>query len=247
MKIALIGYGRMGKEIAAVARVKGMEVVSIDPKEEADFKEISASSMKGVDVAIDFTHPSVVVENIRALAALGVDVVVGTTGWYGRMGEVEEIARKSNIGLIWSGNFSIGVNVFFRVVENAAVLIDSLPEYDISVHEVHHSKKADSPSGTAHMIGDIILKSMGRKTAMTTESLSRPIRPEELHVTSERVGSIPGIHTVTIDSNADTIELRHTARTRSGFALGAVMAAQFIYGKKGMYSIDDLMNTLVGA
>src|SRR3989338_2431010 len=193
MKIALIGYGRMGKEIAAVAREKNMEVVSIDPSGDSDFKELSPEALEGVDVAIDFTHPSVAVENIRKVAAQGVNLVVGTTGWYDHMHEVEQIVQEKGIGLIWSGNFSIGVNLFFRIVENAAVLIDGLPEYDIAIHEVHHSKKADSPSGTAHMIGDIVLKSMSRKTALTTESLDRPIQPEELHVTSERVGSIPGI------------------------------------------------------
>ena len=247
MKIALIGYGRMGKEIAAVAREKNMEVVSIDPSGDSDFKELSPEALEGVDVAIDFTHPSVAVENIRKVAAQGVNLVVGTTGWYDRMHEVEQIVQQRGIGLIWSGNFSVGVNLFFRVVENAAVLIDALPEYDIAVHEIHHNKKADSPSGTARMVGDIILKSMSRKTTVTIETLDRPIRPEELHVTSERVGTVPGVHIVTIDSAADTIELKHTARTRTGFALGAVMAAEFIEGKKGLYSIDDLMNTIVGA
>jgi 4-hydroxy-tetrahydrodipicolinate reductase len=226
---------------------KGSRGCDHDTSGKANFKEISQESLRDVDVAIDFTHPSVVIGNIKKIAEQGVNMVIGTTGWYDRMKEVEGIVDEKGIGLIWSGNFSIGVNVFFRIIESAASLIDGLPEYDIAIHEVHHSKKTDSPSGTAQMIGDIILKSTSRKTVVNTEKLDRPIRSEELHITSERIGSVPGIHTVTIDSSADTIELKHTARTRAGFALGAVMAAEFIKGKKGLYSIDDLMNTIVGA
>ena len=247
MKIALIGYGRMGKEIESIAMHRGHTLIRIDPNsQEAQFKSISKESLDGVDVAIEFTHPSAVIQNIEQASAMGVNMVVGTTGWYDQMDKVSGIISKSDTGLIWSGNFSLGVNFFTRIVEHAASLIDGIDGYDISISESHHAKKADSPSGTALMLGKSILKQMTRKDAIVTERLDRQISPNELHISSTRCGLIPGIHRVTIDSAADSIELTHTARTRQGFALGAVLAAEFIAGKKGVYSIDDLMNEVVG-
>ncbi len=246
MKIALIGYGRLGKEIETIARQRGISVVRIDPNtKDADYPAISAESLRGVDVAIDGTHPDAVLDNITKAASLGVNLVVCTTGWYDRMDEVSSIVKKNNIGLIWSGNFSIGMNIFFGLVRNAAALADKIPEYDVLVHELHHAKKADSPSGTAAMIGKIVLDAMPRKTAVVTDRLDRPIAPNEVHVSSTRGGHIPGIHEVIFDSPADTIELKHTARSRAGFASGALLAAEFIRGRKGVYSTDDLMASLL--
>lgn len=247
MKIAIIGYGRMGREIERIALERKHELVRIDPhSEDADFREISKDPLSGVDVAIDFTHPSVAVENISKISALGVDLVVGTTGWYDRMDEVTKIVKENGTGLIWSGNFSLGVNVLFRLAREAGRIINHIPGYDVAVHEYHHNRKADSPSGTAEMLGDILLDTVERKKTLVREKLDRPPEPEELHVSSTRCGSIPGIHSVMLDSEADSIELKHTARTRAGFALGAVMAAEFIKGRKGMHDINALMDTIMG-
>ena len=247
MKIALIGYGRMGHEIERIALDEGMNVVEIDPTaENADFKEINEESLDGVDVCVEFTHPDSVLDNIARVSKLGKNIVVGTTGWYDNLDEVKKIVEQAGTGLIWSGNFSIGVNVYFKIIENAAKIIDKVDDYDVFVHEFHHNQKADSPSGTAVMMADILKENIGRKKKIVTEELKRKIEPDELHVSSTRGGTIPGTHIVGLDSNADTIELKHTARNRSGFALGAVMAAQWIKNKKGFYDIDDLMKDIVG-
>jgi len=243
--IALIGYGKMGHAVEKAALARGHKIVAIiDPQCEKACDKIDSSTIGAADVCIDFSHPSVIIDNITKVAALKKNIVIGTTGWYDQMAEVESIVNGSNIGSIWSGNFSIGVNAFFRIVESAASIFNYITDYDVSVHEVHHKDKADSPSGTASMIGNLILKNMKKKTKIITH-VEGKIAPNELAITSSRVGSVPGIHSVMFDSLADTIEIKHTARTREGFALGAVLAAEFIIGKKGFYSIEDLMNNLI--
>ena len=234
MNIAIIGYGKMGKEIERLAAAKGMKVVSIIDREGsgAPYSEINAESMKGVDVCIDFTHPDSALGNIRKIASHSKNMVIGTTGWYGDIHKAEEAVNKSNVGMIWSGNFSIGVNMFFRIIENAAGMMDNFDAYDAFVHEFHHSQKADSPSGTAAMIGRILLDGIQRKKKAVHGDLNRRISPDELHISSTRAGSIPGTHIVGFDSPADSIELKHTAKGREGFALGALMAAEWISGKK---------------
>lgn len=247
MKIALIGYGNMGKVIQKIAESKGIEVVSIiDPNvSDSTYKEINEESLKDVDVAIDFSRPTAVVESIKKVAELGKNLVVGTTGWYDQMEDVKDIVSKSGIGFIWSGNFSLGVNIYFRILKNASKIINNFDDYDIFVHEFHHRGKADSPSGTATMIGDILLNEIDRKKRIVTEELKRKIEDDEVHISSTRGGSIPGTHVVGFDSLADTIELKHTARGREGFALGAVMAAKWIHGKKGFFNIDDFMKEII--
>lgn len=248
MNIAIIGYGKMGKEIEAAAKLRNINVASIiDPEsKDAMFKEITAESLEGADVAIDFTHPSAAVENIKKACMLKKNIVVGTTGWYERMDEVEAAVRKSGNGLIWSGNFSVGVNIFFRIAANAAKIIDKFDSYDVMVHEFHHKEKADSPSGTAAMIGKILTDNIARKNRIVTEELKRKIRPDEIHVSSTRGGHMPGTHIIDFDSFADTIELRHTVRSRQGLAIGALMAAEWLEGRKGFFTIDDFMKTVIG-
>jgi|SRR3989338_6276330 len=246
MNIAIIGYGRMGREIEKVAQNKGISVIRIDPNAEgADFREINEESMEGIDVCVDFSHPNAVIGNIEKVARFKKNIVVGTTGWYNEMDKVKRIVKDAGIGLIWSGNFSIGVNAYFKIIEQAAKIMNNVKDYDVFVHEFHHSQKADSPSGTAVMIGKIIIESIKRKNKVVTEELKRKIEPNELHISSTRGGSIPGTHIVGFDSAADTIELKHTARSRQGFVVGAVMAAQWINGKKGFYDINDLMKSIV--
>lgn len=247
MNIAIIGYGKMGHEIEKAAEAKGISARTIDPNAgDSDFKEINEESMRNADVCVDFSHPNAVIGNIEKAAKFKKNIVVGTTGWYGNMDKVKRIVKDSGIGLIWSGNFSIGVNAYFKIIENAAKMMNNLNDYDVFVHEFHHNQKADSPSGTAVMIGKIITANMKRKNKVVTEELKRKIEPNELHISSTRAGSIPGTHIVGFDSAADTIELRHTARSRQGFAAGAVMAAEWINNKKGFYTIEDMMKSITG-
>jgi 4-hydroxy-tetrahydrodipicolinate reductase len=247
MNLAIIGYGKMGHEIEKVARARGINVVStIDPSAaDAKYKEINTKSMSNVDVCIEFTHPDSVMGNIEKISKFRKSIVVGTTGWYNSMDKAKKIAKDAGIGIIWSGNFSLGVNIYFRIIENAAKMINDFNDYDIFVHEFHHKNKADSPSGTAVMIGKILTDNIERKNKVVTEELKRKIEPNELHISSTRCGSIPGTHIVGFDSTADTIELSHIARSREGFAIGAVTAAQWIKGKKGLYSIDDMMKSII--
>jgi len=246
MKIALIGYGKMGKAVEGIAKSRGHQIVKIDPLESgADFKEINAQALEGVDVCVDFTTPVVVLENAKKISALGKNLVIGTTGWYEKTADMKALTK--NIGCIWSGNFSIGMNVFFHAVKETAKVMNNLPEYDAAVYEIHHNQKKDSPGGSAQIIGKIILENLPRKKRVVTDKFERKPEPEELHVASIRCGSVPGTHTVLFDCPVDTIELKHIARGREGFAFGAVLAAEFIKGKKGFYNIDDLMKTIITA
>ncbi|VVB75659.1 4-hydroxy-tetrahydrodipicolinate reductase [uncultured archaeon] len=246
MNIAIIGLGKMGLAIKKVALERNHKVIAIDPiAPGADFKEISNKSLDGIDVCIDFTTAATVLENAKKVAALKKNLVVGTTGWYDKMDEMKSAAN--GIGFLWSGNFSIGMNVFFHAVRETAKVMNNLPEYDAAVLEVHHNQKKDSPGGSAQIIGKIILESMPRKKKIFADRFAdRKPNPDELHVASMRCGSVPGTHTVLFDSPVDTIELNHIARGREGFAFGAVLAAEFLKGKKGFFSIDDLMKEVIG-
>ena len=247
MNIAIIGYGKMGHEIERIAKSKGINVVSIiDPADNnANYREIDEKSMHNADVCIDFTNPNAVIGNIQKISKFKKNIVIGTTGWYDKLNEAKDIVKKGNVGLIYASNFSIGVNVFFNIIENAAKIINKIEEYDIYGYELHHNKKIDSPSGTARTIGEILIKNIKRKNKLLFEKIDRKIEPNELHIASVRAGSIPGTHVVGFDSSADTIELKHVARNREGFALGAIMAAQWIQNKKGFYDIDDLLGEIL--
>ena len=244
--IALIGYGKMGQILETLAAAKGHTITAIvDPFAEGCTKEITQEALSGADVCIDFTHPTVVVNNIKQIAALGKNMVIGTTGWYGQMDEVRQVVETNGVGLIWSGNFSIGVNALFAITAYAARIFNNLPDYDVLGHEFHHRNKADSPSGTATMLTNILLENIDRKQKPVYQMLDRKIEPDELHFSSSRGGAIPGTHLVMFDSLVDTIEIKHTARGREGFASGAIMAAEFIQNKTGFYNIDNLMADLI--
>ena len=247
VKIALIGYGRMGKMIETIARQKGHDITAIiDPHCPGCRPEINQENLADAEVCLDFTHPHGVVENIRQMARLGKKMVIGTTGWYDQLDEVKKIVEQNHGGLIWSGSFSIGVNVLFRIIEHAAKLINRLDDYDVLAHEFHHKNKADSPSGTAMMLGKILVDNVDRKKKLVFDQLERKIAPDELHFSSSRGGAIPGTHMILFDSAVDTIEIKHTARGREDFATGAIMAAEFIQAKTGFYTIDDLMEGIIG-
>ncbi len=250
MNIAIIGYGKMGQEIKRIAESRGINAISIiDPKEEGtNYKEINEKSLHNVDVCIDFTTPDTVVSNIKKISKFKKNIVVGTTGWYDKINEVKKIVKANEIGVIYGANFSIGVNVFFRIIECASKIINKMDDYDIYGYELHHNKKLDSPSGTAKTLGEILLKNIKRKNRLIfgkSDMKAQSIQPNELNFASIRAGSIPGTHIVGFDSNADTIELSHTARNREGFALGALIAAQWIKNKKGLYSINDMMQSIL--
>ena len=244
MNIAIVGYGRMGREIEKIALSKGIKVASIIDRTDknAASKEINESSMKNVDVCIDFSSPDSAVENIKKISKFKKNIVMGTTGWHEHLNEAKSIVKNAKTGFIYASNFSIGVNIFFKIVENASKIMNNIADYDVFGYEFHHNNKIDSPSGTAKTLADIIVKNIKRKNKIVFDRVDRKIEPYELHFASLRAGFIPGTHAVGFDSSADTIELKHTARNREGFALGAVLAAQWIQNKKGFYEISDMMN-----
>ena len=248
MKIAITGYGKMGQITEQLAVENGHVVVStIDPLvPSAKFKKLNEENLCGADVVIDFTVPAIVLENIDVYVKYGINAVIGTTGWYEYLDEVREKVEKSNMGLIWSGNFSIGVNLFFRIIKESAGLMSNFTLYDVMGYEIHHNRKKDSPSGTMSMIGKILLENSKSKKKIVTEKLDRKISEEEIHLASVRGGNVPGTHVVAFDSEVDTIELKHTARSRKGLAVGAIKAAEWINGKQGFYSIADMMKEIIG-
>lgn len=249
MKISIIGYGKMGHAIADMARAQDMQVASIiDPADPgATHKSVTEQSMEGVDVAIDFTSPNAVIGNIEKVASMGKAMVVGTTGWYSDMDRAKAAIKKYGSGFVYSPNFSIGINLFFRMVKDTAIIMDKFQQYDPFVYEMHHRQKTDAPGGTAKILGDIIVTNIGRKKRMAFDRINdRKIDPEELHVASIRAGYLPGTHVVGFDGEADTIELKHTARSRSGFAEGALVAAKWIKDRKGFYTLDDIISEVAG-
>jgi 4-hydroxy-tetrahydrodipicolinate reductase len=249
VKIALIGYGKMGREVEQVALSKGHSIVARrDPALPPPAKATAESSdLEAADVCIEFTTPSAVLENIRTIARTKKPLVVGTTGWYEQLAEAKAVVAENGTGLVYAPNFSLGVNLFYRLVETAAELFNHFEDYDVFGSEIHHRQKVDSPSGTARKLGEIVLKNFKRKKAVISEPLNRSIRPDEFHLVSARAGHFPGIHSLTFDSAADSIELTHTVRFRSGFALGALLAAQWIASRRGFYSFEQVLKDLLSS
>ena len=231
MNVLIVGYGRMGHEVESILLARGHQVSARVDRTPGvgDTHELSSEILRSSQAVIEFSLPEGVVDHVRTYAAAGLPAVVGTTGWDDRKDEAKTIVEGYQAALIHGTNFSLGAQMFFQLVERAAAMIADLPEYDIMVTEWHHRLKKDSPSGTALTTADRILRNLPRKTELNTGRIDRAIRDEELHVASVRGGWVPGIHQVMIDSAADTLEIRHTARTRSGFALGAVLAAEWLF------------------
>lgn len=236
MKIALIGYGKMGKAIEEVALAKGHEIVlKIDVNNSHEFTK---ENIQKADVAIEFTGPHSAFENVTKCIELGVPVVSGSTGWLDKWSEIEATNKAHNGCIVYSSNYSIGVNLFFELNKQLAKLMEPYNEYDISMVELHHTEKKDAPSGTAISLAEQILSNLGRKKQWVNEpSLS----PSDLVITSERIDPAPGTHTVTYSSPIDTIEITHTAHTRKGFASGAVLAAEFANKKSGIFTMKDVL------
>jgi 4-hydroxy-tetrahydrodipicolinate reductase len=248
MDIALLGYGKMGKMIAQAAARRGHAVVSVsDPF-------VSEAERGGIpdrpelaDAVIEFTRPDTALANIKKIAALGKPLVVGTTGWHGHLAEARAAVEAGGGALLWSSNFSLGVNLFYRVAEFAAGLFDAFAEYDAAGWEVHHSKKADAPSGTAKTLAEKALASMSRKKKVEWNLPGGAVPAEVLHFASLRVGAVPGEHGLLFDSPADTVKIVHTARSREGFAAGAVVAAEWLAAEKrrGVFTFDDVLKDLI--
>ncbi|MDY0288165.1 MAG: 4-hydroxy-tetrahydrodipicolinate reductase [Sphaerochaeta sp.] len=246
MKIAVVGYGKMGKLIRSGALALGHEVVAVIdpvcPLPEVTDTHLDASTLNGCSVAIDFTHPSVVVDNIVLYARLGIPAVIGTTGWYDQVASIREAIDESSASIIYSGNFSLGVALFFQVAKYASRLFGKTGLYDPFIQEIHHAQKADSPSGTSVMLSQMVLENTPTKDSVFSDTLHRRREDGEIHVASVRGGWVPGTHTVSFDSQDDTIELTHRARSREGFASGALKAASWITdGRKGFFTLDAML------
>lgn len=238
-KIALIGYGAMGKAVKAIADKKKIIITDIFDVD----SPIKNDKHYDFDVAIDFSTAEAVVKNVEILSAMHKNIVIGATGWLSQLPKIKNICEKYKNGIIYSSNFSVGMQIFSKALSNIIQYINNYDDYDVFLHEIHHNNKIDSPSGTANILANVILNNSNIKKKIITESLNRKIEPEELHVTSSRGGSVFGTHSVYIDSFSDTIELTHRAKNRDGFAAGAIYAAQWIYNKSGIYNFSETVLT----
>jgi 4-hydroxy-tetrahydrodipicolinate reductase len=237
LRIALIGYGRMGHEIETLAKKRGHQVVLTIDKDNQD--ELTPEKLKMADVAIEFTLPDSAYHNIMSCLKSDLPVVSGTTGWMDHFQEVVDYCREHQQAFFHASNFSIGVNLFFRINQQMARIMNQFTNYDVEIEETHHVHKADAPSGTAVKLADLLLHEIDRKKGWKKEKAQTD---EDLPVRSIREDEIPGIHRVMYHSTFDDIELRHSAKSREGFALGAVLAAEYIQGRQGVYSMEDLLN-----
>lgn len=237
MKLALIGYGKMGKTIERIALERGHEIVSIIDINNLD--DFDSEAFKSAEVAIEFTVPQVALSNYRRAFASGVPVVSGTTGWTEELPALKAEIEANDYTLFWSSNFSVGVNVFMAVNKYLAKIMNQFPSYNVEMTEVHHTQKLDAPSGTAITLAEGILENLDRKTAWSKETESNT---SDMAIKSIREGLVPGIHTIRYESEVDSIEITHDAKSREGFALGSVIAAEFTAGKKGYLGMEDLFN-----
>ena len=236
MKIAIIGYGKMGKAIEEIAIAKGHEIVlKIDVSNTADFTK---ENIQKANVAIEFTGPHTAFENITKCIDWGVPVISGSTGWLDNFENAKKLCVEKKGCLIYASNFSIGVNLFFEINKQVAALMEPYENYDVSMTETHHTEKKDAPSGTAISLAEQILAEIGRKNKWVNEPSSEA---SNLIIRSERIDPAPGTHTVSYESAIDSIEITHTAHTRKGFAGGAVLAAEFANQKMGIFTMKDVL------
>ena len=230
MKIAIIGYGAMGQLVAKLAVEQGQDIAATLTSRESNLEVAElAEKVRGCDVAVDFSVAAAVPKNVEVCARAGVPLVEGTTGWHASVGEVIRIVNEANAALIYGANFSVGVQIFYRLAARAGELLRDLESYDGFIEEAHHKRKRDAPSGTAIHLGEIMRQALGR----------------ELPIASTRAGYIPGTHRLGFDSAADQITLTHTARSREGFAAGALLAAHWIIGRKGVYEFSEVFEEIL--
>lgn len=231
MKIALLGYGKMGKVIERIALERGHEIVL--KKDEFN----TYDGLSTADVAIDFSVPTAAVDNISNCFHANIPVVSGTTGWLEHFDEIVALCNEKQGGFISSSNFSLGVNIFFELNEYLAKIMSQFDSYKVSMEEIHHTQKLDAPSGTAISLAKGVIENSNYANWTLEDA-----KQGEIHIEAKRIGDVPGTHTVTYDSIVDSIELKHTAHNREGFALGAVIAAEWLAGKTGIYSMKDVLN-----
>jgi len=244
MNIALLGYGKMGRLIEKFALQRGHQIHLI--VDENNRPNISSADLEGADVAIDFSQPEAAVDNIELCFEANLPIVVGTTGWYNQLDDVKKRCLDGNKTLIYGSNFSIGVNVFFHINRLLATVMNPYKQYDVQVEEIHHTQKLDAPSGTAITIADGIIENTDSKTEwinnLVGEGEEIIPKSQQLLIESHRIDDVPGTHTVLYSSEVDQIEFKHTAHSRAGFALGAVVAAEWIAGKTGFYQVNEMFN-----
>ncbi|MDR2121232.1 MAG: 4-hydroxy-tetrahydrodipicolinate reductase [Tannerella sp.] len=242
MKIALVGYGKMGKAIEKTALARGHRVVSIIDVENTD--DFRSAAFKSADVAIEFSAPSAAFDNYMQCFAAGVPVVAGTTGWLERLDEIKAICKNEGKTFFYASNYSIGVNIFFTLNKYLAKLMNDFPAYDVRMSETHHIHKQDAPSGTAITLAEDLIAGLDRKRRWTSGTEGGDA--SDIVIESVREGETPGIHEVVYESEVDYIRIKHSAKSRAGFALGAVLAAEFTVGKKGFLGMDDLLQPATG-
>jgi 4-hydroxy-tetrahydrodipicolinate reductase len=230
MNLAIVGYGKMGRLIEQLAPECGFAVkLRLDVNNNANYEGLTRENFKGVDVAVEFSTPEAAIENIERLARLGVNTVIGTTGWFGNLERARKAVESAGTGLVWSANFSVGVQIFSQIVAEAARLMARQPEYGAWAWEIHHAAKKDAPSGTLLAL---------------VERMKQSGYDRRIDTSSSRAGSVPGTHEIGFDSAADTITIRHAARSREGFARGALRAARWVAGKKGFFDFRDIVAQL---
>jgi len=258
MRLALIGYGKMGKVIEALATARGHEIVAIvDPTIRHKgpgstgilpviSRRLTAKAVEDADVCLEFTHPTAATGNLLRLCQLGKRAVVGTTGWYQHLDEVAAAVKRHKGAVLYGANFSIGVNLFYRLVDRAAELFGPLEDRDIFIAETHHRAKADAPSGTARRLAEIVLSRSRTKKRLAPGALDGAIAPDQLQIVSTRTGWVTGIHRVGIEGPHDSILLEHQARSREGFADGALRAAQWLLNApSGLYRFEDVLDDML--
>ncbi|MDH8702459.1 4-hydroxy-tetrahydrodipicolinate reductase [Dysgonomonadaceae bacterium PH5-43] len=237
MKIALIGYGKMGKEIEKIALDRKHNIVAIiDINNQEDF---DSPEFLSADAAIEFTRPETALSNYKKCFERNIPIVAGTTGWLQHLDEIKSECKDNNQTFFYASNYSIGVNIFFAVNKYLAKIMNKFPQYDVCMEEIHHIHKLDSPSGTGITLAEGILDNIDRKSQWKESEVGNP---DDLLIHSKREGEVPGIHEIIYESEVDTINIKHDAKSRKGFALGAVLAAEFINGKKGFLTMQDMLD-----
>lgn len=240
MRIALIGYGKMGKEIEKIACGRGHEIVSIIDMNENE--KFDSPEFKSADVAIEFTSPESALDNYRKAFAANIPIVSGTTGWLNNIDEIKIACEKNGQTFFYASNFSLGVNIFFALNSYLAKIMNQFPDYDVRVEETHHIHKLDAPSGTAITLADSILENVTRKEKWSLEKIASQ---NDLKISAFREGEVPGRHTIIYESEIDSIRITHDAKSRKGFALGAVLAAEFTKERKGFLGMMDMMEDML--
>lgn len=234
MKLAIVGYGKMGRTIEKILEQRGHEVVA-----RVTSKGINREELRKADVAIEFSRPEAVVKNLATCFEEKVPVVCGTTGWLAYYDEVVKLCQENDCGFIYASNFSLGVNIFFELNRHLAAIMKNFEQYEVSLEEIHHTQKLDSPSGTAISLAEQVIEALPGKTGWTEDE---SYQSDQIHIEATRIPEVPGTHVVKYKSEIDDIEIKHTAHNRQGFALGAVMSAEFLNGKTGIYSMKDVLN-----